>query len=174
MTEDNKNVYAPTAVRIDDVHPEGELAPATRMSRLVAMFIDGFVVGTPAFLLAYVWIARLLGIDAFEEIGFLDDLLISTIYFAIYFALFMILNWMWLERSGQSLGKKVMHIRIVRTDGSQVGARRALFIRALPLQGISMLPIVGLLVAVVDGILIFRESRKCLHDDIADTIVIKA
>ena len=28
--------------------------------------------------------------------------------------------------------------------------------------------------ALVDALLIFRDSRKCLHDNIADTIVVKA
>jgi uncharacterized RDD family membrane protein YckC len=30
------------------------------------------------------------------------------------------------------------------------------------------------LYGLIDSLLIFRESRRCLHDNIADTIVVKA
>ena len=37
---------------------------------------------------------------------------------------------------------------------------------------IASVPLVGSLYALVDALLIFRSSRKCLHDTIADTIVV--
>ena len=38
----------------------------------------------------------------------------------------------------------------------------------------TFVPIVGAFYALVDCLLIFRESRRCLHDNIADTIVVTA
>ena len=37
-----------------------------------------------------------------------------------------------------------------------------------------MVPFVGGLVSLVDALLIFRDDRRCLHDEIADTIVVTA
>ena len=39
---------------------------------------------------------------------------------------------------------------------------------------IALIPVVGWLYGLVDALMIFRDSRKCLHDNIADTIVVKA
>jgi len=37
-----------------------------------------------------------------------------------------------------------------------------------------LVPGIGQIYSIVDALLIFRQSRKCLHDNIADTIVVKA
>jgi len=37
----------------------------------------------------------------------------------------------------------------------------------------AFIPLFGQIDAIVNSLLIFRESRKCLHDNIADTIVVK-
>ena len=39
---------------------------------------------------------------------------------------------------------------------------------------VTMVPFIGGVYALVDCLLIFRASHKCLHDNIADTIVVKA
>ena len=74
---------------------------------------------------------------------------------------------------GQTVGKMLFKLRIVRTDGSQPDAWRLLGLR----YGVGMLtnlnPIVAMVYGLLDCLLIFRESRKCLHDSIADTQVIK-
>ena len=36
-----------------------------------------------------------------------------------------------------------------------------------------MVPLLGILYTIVDALFIFAESRQCLHDKIADTIVVK-
>jgi len=37
----------------------------------------------------------------------------------------------------------------------------------------NLVPVVGALFGLIDCLLIFRQSRRCLHDQIADTIVIR-
>ena len=39
---------------------------------------------------------------------------------------------------------------------------------------IALVPLVGWMYGLLDVLMIFRDSRKCLHDNIADTIVVKA
>jgi uncharacterized RDD family membrane protein YckC len=79
-----------------------------------------------------------------------------------------------LHAYGGTLAKKIMGLRIVRSDGTRAGFARLFFLRGgaalLPL----MIPFLNLVWWLLDPLLIFRESRQCLHDQIADTIVVTA
>ena len=68
----------------------------------------------------------------------------------------------------------MMNIRVVRVDGSRVTFARFVFLRWLPLAIVGCIPFVGGLVGLIDPLLIFRESSRCLHDEIADTRVVGA
>jgi uncharacterized RDD family membrane protein YckC len=63
---------------------------------------------------------------------------------------------------------------VVRKDGRKAGIGRIFWLRnvvnALP----GFVPIVGPVYGLVDALLIFGEARQCIHDKIADTIVIRA
>ena len=64
-----------------------------------------------------------------------------------------------------------MGIKIVRTDGSKLDFQRFVTHRYLPMV-VQLIPLVGMFIPFVDALLIFRSSNQCLHDQIADTIVI--
>jgi uncharacterized RDD family membrane protein YckC len=86
-----------------------------------------------------------------------------------------LIAWAWLtilfvSRDGQSIGKKMMGIRVARSDGSQASLGRIFWLRNVVNTVLAFLPFYGL----VDMLLIFGEARQCVHDKIADTIVIKA
>ncbi|MFY0573390.1 RDD family protein [Cystobacter fuscus] len=71
---------------------------------------------------------------------------------------------------GQSLGKRMMHIKVVRTDGAPVDLARLIFLR-------NVVPVlIGMctwnVFSLVDTLCIFTEQRRCLHDHIADTQVV--
>ena len=80
----------------------------------------------------------------------------------------------WLvARNGQTIGKRMLGIKVVRTNGSTASLARILLLRNV-VNGLPMLlPTLGLLYQLVDPLFIFQPSRKCLHDLIADTIVIQ-
>jgi len=76
-----------------------------------------------------------------------------------------------LSRQGQTLGKKWVGIRIVRPNGQAASLLQLVILRTVvPF----MLSTVGGLFTMADIAFIFRENRKCLHDEIAQTIVILA
>ena len=75
--------------------------------------------------------------------------------------------------NGQSIGKRLVGIKVVRTDGARASFARIFLLRnvvnALP----NLLPYVGWLYQLVDPLLIYQDSRQCLHDRIADTVVVR-
>jgi uncharacterized RDD family membrane protein YckC len=87
-------------------------------------------------------------------------------------ALYVAIHWVFLQ-NGQTIGKRVMSIRIVRKNGEPATAGRIILYRLLPVQLIALIPCLGGLFALVDSLMIFRSERNTLHDDIADTKVIQ-
>jgi len=87
---------------------------------------------------------------------------------------FGVYNCVLLHRNAQTLGKKLMRIKIARVDGSRAGLIRIFFLRGLPIGILNAIPLIGYIFALVDPLMIFRNDQRCLHDLIADTIVIKA
>ena len=64
---------------------------------------------------------------------------------------------------------------MIRSDGSEAELWRLIFLRGLPQWLVSglgnLLPIINLL-TLADVLFIFGKPRRCLHDYIADTIVV--
>lgn len=79
-----------------------------------------------------------------------------------------------LTTRGQTIGKKWLRIRIVRTDGRAADFVQVFLLRSMALQCVALIPVVGILVSVADPLLIFRADRRCLHDLLAGTTVIDA
>ncbi|MCF8204995.1 MAG: RDD family protein [Methylotenera sp.] len=171
MTTTDDQRFAPPQAHVQDI-ATGEPVLAGRGARLLAAIIDGLIAG------AAVWAAFMLpGLSSIAEAhqqaaarGFWAFNAWSLLLGVPLFLL--IQGWPLLTR-GQTLGKILLKMRIVRTDGSKVdplrlfGLRYGVGILTGVMSGLSM--IYGL----VDSLLIFRGSRQCLHDTIADTKVIK-
>lgn len=75
-------------------------------------------------------------------------------------------------KSGQSLGKLALGTRTIRADGTRAEVWRVLLLRnALPLGLAIALP--GIF-RIVDVAFIFGTDRRCVHDYMADTVVVEA
>lgn len=82
-------------------------------------------------------------------------------------------QWYLLTTEGQTIGKSLMKIRIVRYDTEEnPGFGRAVGLREMIPALIGAIPLFGLLFALVDVLFIFGEERRCIHDYIAGTKVI--
>ncbi|HEU4431680.1 MAG TPA: RDD family protein [Myxococcota bacterium] len=139
-----------------------DLSLAERSTRLAATLLDNVVVFA---VFASIAIPLASGGKP-SEIGILICALLLLAVLAI--------NLFMMARSGQTIGKRLMKIRVVRSDGSRVSLGRYLGLRVIPLQLVAQIPLVGPFVVFADMLSIFRDSRKCLHDDVADTIVVTA
>ena len=171
------NPYLAPRAAIKDITPLGEIELAGRLVRLGASFLDGLIqmlVALPFFFVIFLYI---FSIESFEDFGIWakDNMSLWTVMaVVITVAVFIAINFHLLRSNGQTIGKRICNIKIVRSDGTPADIQRILIYRYLPQWLIPQVPIVGGFFPLIDAVLIFRESRKCLHDDIADTIVIKA
>ena len=79
-----------------------------------------------------------------------------------------------LSTRGQTIGKIFLGIKIVR-DQSQDTAKfvHAFLLRSFVPWLIQAIPLIGGLFALVDSLFIFGADKKCLHDRIASTSVVK-
>ncbi len=76
---------------------------------------------------------------------------------------------------GQSLGKVVCGTRIVKvSDGTKVGFLHGFLLRGTVPFVIELIPLLGFLFWIVDSCFIFGEEKRCVHDYIAGTRVVKA
>ena len=169
--EEPVNPYASPQAVIADLPGSGaELA--SRGARLMAQFIDGLILIVPAVLIGIV-AAFLIPALHIARDGPPSGLGLMVLQLTIGPALFVALNYGLLSREGQTIGKRAAGVRIVRSDGSRAGVGHLLLRRYLPVAVLGAIPVVNVLTGI-DALCIFRSSRKCIHDDIADTIVVKA
>lgn len=82
-------------------------------------------------------------------------------------------QWYLIATSGQSIAKRMLRMRIVRTNGMPVNFVHGVLLRNWVIALLSNIPIVGGFIALVDALMIFGNERRCLHDKIADTTVVK-
>lgn len=147
----------------------GEIAG--RWTRLGAAFIDGIIVGV-AVLAPIIFFMG--GWEAYAEKTASSPIMMSTIGAIIGFIAYIAINGRFLAQNGQSIGKKLVGIKIVRTDGSKADFARIVSRRLGPVYGCQLIPVIGVYLPLIDVLCIFRDSNQCLHDQIADTIVVKA
>lgn len=165
------NPYAPPKAVVDDVRSHGRLEPADRGTRLGASILDGLI------FCGMVYVPFLLGAVALGASAAPEDsdqasavLGVSGIVALVGFVVWTWLTLRFMTANGQSIGKKILGIKVVRSDGSPISLGRLVWMRNVVNWFISIVPLYGL----VDSLFIFGEARQCLHDKIADSIVVKA
>jgi uncharacterized RDD family membrane protein YckC len=122
---------------------------ASRGSRLLAAIID-----SAAFLLVYAAL-------------FMN----ATTLFAVGICALIAIQLYFLVTRGQTLGKMVMDIRIVKMATDRNGGFVTnVLLRTIANGILSIIPFYSL----VDVLFIFRGDRRCLHDMIAGTRVVEA
>ena len=164
------NRYAPPTAAVGDIASGtvGGRELAGRGTRLGAALIDVIILIVIMFVVGIVTPFRFF--DPSRS-GTIATLVLSYVFGMV---IFLLVHGYLLATQGQTVGKKVLGIRIVRTDGSLATFGRVFGLRYALNGLIASVPIVGSIYALVDALMVFRDSRQCLHDQIADTIVVKA
>lgn len=164
----SNNPYAPPRGALRDTELEA-LEPAERIQRLGAFLLDGLVglvmICLPAATL-------LVATGALDDTADIDG---STLGTAGLLCLIGFIAWVWITallvaRNGQTIGKRLVEIKVVRSDGSAASLGRIFWLRNFVNWLLGVVPLYGL----IDLLFIFGERRQCIHDLIADTIVVRA
>lgn len=182
----SENPYASSAtiLKREQQHPR-EIVLASRFKRLVARFVDGLL----EFLVYSAFLTLLPGVSDFlfptstepsSESTFwlyqdwewwvIPDLSIENLaYWLILIGITFICQGYLLAQHGQTIGKRILKIRIVSENGYEKPTLSNLFV--VRECGIYLLHLMPLL-AFLELFWIFGERRKCLHDRWSGTIVI--
>ena len=82
----------------------------------------------------------------------------------------------WLLAGGQTIGKRLLGLQIVRAGGEPATLAHTLWLRGVMFAGLWLaIPIIGwVVVPLVDLALLFGEDRRTLHDLLAGTTVVDA
>ena len=132
--------------------------------RLLATFIDGLLLGFFTFVLAFVlgFIAILLGMytgDPTEPLPIERLIILSA---AILSLIYYVGSWV---KSGQTLGKTLVGVKIVNTDGTPLSGGKA-FLRYIGYI------ISGIVASLGFLWLAFDRKRQGWHDKLAGTVVV--
>jgi uncharacterized RDD family membrane protein YckC len=171
------NPYAPPAsdktemsfLGVEYQKPEREVfVLADRATRWCAVFVDNLVLVVAAIPLSVVFV--MLEDDGSDPTVTMIVVLLIGLFILLFFA---VAQTYWLKRRGQTLGKMAFGIRIVNDRGRVPSLVSSALLRFLAPQLLSMIPIFGLFFVLADTLMIFRADRRCLHDLMAGTRVVK-
>lgn len=144
---------------------------ADRGTRLGAAIIEGLIFG---FASAPIIVAAALS-EAATQKGEEAQINIPLLVIGLLLVLgLLVYQMVMLAQRGQSIGKRMLGIRIVtHPDGANPGGVKTILMRGF-LPGImSNIPLLGPIFSLVNICFIFREDRRCIHDLIAGTQVVK-
>jgi len=179
-----ENRFAPPRAQVQDQQDgEARMVTATRLSRFLAVLVDSVV---PAAIGILIGVA--VAIPAYERyrqqhapgiapppLGTAHHLTLAWAWVGgLALLAYFVYSAVLVYRYGQTFGKRMLGIRVVRMDGSRVTLPRFFFLRWLPVTLLGLVPVLQYFVGLLDALLIFRASSRCLHDDIADTQVVTA
>jgi len=165
------NPYAPPASDVQDIYdPTAPQELADIGTRFAAMLLDSIIAG--AMFYGPIVIALIINAGISSTTG--ED--VSPIMMlGIALGLVGLGIWAWftikyVSANGQSIAKRMLNIKVVRSDGSKASLGRIFWLRNVVNGLLAVIPLYG----IIDALFIFGETRQCLHDKLADTIVVKA
>jgi uncharacterized RDD family membrane protein YckC len=145
-----------------DVHASRLGTYAGFVTRLIAWIIDHLVISGAFFIVG--WIGSFV-IDTFQFMGDTSRLVVLglVVLFNFLFYIFYFIG-LWML-SGQTLGKYIMGLRIVRTNGERLKFRNAV-VRFFGVFLSALMLYLGYI------IVLFDNRRQAIHDKLAGTIVV--
>ncbi|MES3025669.1 MAG: RDD family protein [Pseudomonadota bacterium] len=166
---DNQNPYSPPMTDLTKPVQNAEMELAGRGSRLGAALIDGVISMIYAIPLFMVF-GGMESMRRGENLPFMSLAIFSVLSIAAY----TLVHGYFLKANGQTVGKKIVGIRIANLEGNNPGLPHILLKRLVPVALLSVIPGIGPFIALIDALFIFRSDKRCLHDLIAGTQVVVA
>lgn len=174
MSDANPFATPQAAIDLPDASRDSRERLASRWARLAAAIIDGAIALVFAFALAAAFTGKVpwRDDDYAEAMAQLSDLETLTMN-ALGIGFFLALHGYLLAKHGQTLGKLALGLRIVNQHGEIPKFLPLLGLRYLPQWIVVYVPRIGGLLTLIDLLFIFGKERRCLHDYIAGTWVIR-
>lgn len=173
-TGEDHNPYQPPTVEAQVGFTEAGAGPgdgpqlAGRWARLGAALIDSMIM--LVILVPVQWKAGVY--DDME--AYASNYLGNVAWGLGGFLLTLVVNGYLLHTRAQTVGKAALGIKIVTLDGQNADLARVALRRILPMTLLGVIPAAGGFLAGIDPLFIFREDKRCLHDLIAGTRVVRA
>jgi uncharacterized RDD family membrane protein YckC len=139
----------------------GTMQYATAGKRFVALIIDQFIVMIPVLVVGMVGFGVLMAAKQ-ETMGML---VLGLTFIGVWFG-YITYEALMLGSRGQTLGKRVMHVRVVRPDGSAISYGQAWGRSLLRAVMVHVLVFVNYIPGLV------TQERTCVHDLVAGTRVV--
>jgi len=142
---------------------------ASRLSRLGAAIADGII--------GMIFTMPLMFVSGYWQRAMQQQ--VSAVEMAVYsvagMAIYLVLHGYFLATRGQSIGKILARVRIVDySTGELLPFGKLVGLRLVPVWIVSVIPIIGGFLTLIDILFIFGRERRCVHDLIAGTKVVEA
>ncbi len=161
------NPYQPPVASLDATTDLQAGTLATKWRRLFGAVID-----TVCFLAIWIPVMMWLGYLSFDE-ETPTAAITLLIQWVIGFGIFLLLHGYLLYRSGQTIGKMLLRMRIVTVSGNPPTFIPLIVLRYMSMWVLNEVPVIGPLIVLVGYLMIFRTDRRCLHDFLAATKVVR-
>ncbi len=167
---DDQNPYRAPEALIADLSGDSELADLGQ--RLAAALLDVALllcIMLPAMYFGGYFDAVMDAVRTGEKSPFTMILMWSGIGILV----FVLVQGFPLNATGQTWGKRILGIKIVDLHGRKPSFARLLAMRYLSVNVVSLIPILGSILPLINVLMVFRKDRRCGHDLIAGTQVVK-
>lgn len=161
------NIYSTPESDLEIDNPD-DCILASRWSRVWASLIDGLTIIPIIIPLMYFTG----GFDGIAD-GIQSSLSYTLVMALISTVIFVVIHGRGIVRDGQTWGKKSQNIKIVTIEGEHPNihtlAKRYGFYWLIP-----NIPVIGQFINMINILFIFSKSKRCLHDHVGGTKVVKA
>lgn len=162
---EHRNPYAAPTAAVPPQRGEEGLVKASRVRRLLAHLLDLSILLAPAVVAVVVLLATSLNLTA------RGVLIVAAVASVLILSALQLVP---LSRTGQTFGKRLFGLRVVRIDGARATLPRIVFLRGLVPAAVCCIPFAGPAFILIDAAWIFGQSSRCLRDHLADTMVVNA
>jgi len=164
----DNNVYSTPQSQLVDQVDDSEKPLASRWARLGASIIDSIIMMFVVVPVMY-FTGGFDGMMEGREPGFVYMFGMGILSLVAY----LVINYRFLVTNGQTIGKKVLEIKIVDLNGNLPVFQPQLLIRYAVYLLPGQIPFVGQLFSLINVLFIFTAEKRCIHDLVAKTKVVK-
>ena len=163
------NPYQAPESNVTPVSEDINVDLASRWSRLGASIVDTIVMMVIIFPLMFAF-GLFETFTQGQEPPFIYTLGMGLVSIVAFF----VINIKFLKDNGQTIGKKVLGIKIVDMAGVKPPVGNHILKRYLAYFTPNYIPVIGGFLSMINVLFVFRKDKRCIHDLIAGTQVVRA